>query len=899
MGKLALVGIPVEVNALIEQFIKDNGISAELEIVEVGKHKGFISNRLVQSTYICCFVTPDLLNQYKNECSEKYERVKGKLIAYHGEDSIKEYLSEAFKIVNQPQVVDMENFIDISELTALEEQYEESQNNVTTLNGQVEDLRTKVADALKENEQLQNKINELTEESNKLHETESKLNTIVAERDSIKEQLEKAKEGKDSLNEELKNLREEYSKLEKDFNDEKTKAVDIIDIDEQIKSITAELKADLEKKNQEINTLKSNLTDKEKEVVEKLEEIVNLKEEIANLKKEIIHLKEEIAVHLNQIESLKVDIETANSTAIPDERINKLQGSINYLTEIVRKLNSEKEKDTARIAELTEEVKSYNDIQNDYNKLKTSNDLLQAEHEALQTTCSDKETEIGNLNTEIESLKDQLEQEKESNANNQENETAIMELENQIATLNSQIANLNATIKQNEEDYADLSGKYGQLQVDFNSAKENDIANFNTAQEANNQIKTLANRVEEIALRKGVEEQLNTAKNEYDKLVKSIKANGDVTEEINEKLANMSDEINKANETANSYKERLDVAVKFEGMYNDLKDKYDKVVEQGKTLEEQANTYATQLAEKEREIQQNERNYEATIKAKDTEIGTLNNTVTHFKNAVDQYKSAQETSKDDAQAINDKLNSANEVLNAYKNKLNETNKVAITERNRADGLQAKLDNITKSSYYKMAQPLEISCGKNVRLFVPVNVQSIEVLYDEVIKSIKGMKGGKVTILDLSSETYLNKAINFSQTSFDFVDGKIKDCNVAIKVYSMAMCGVVGNSILTLKTGLNEIISQADDSLIIIADSLTSDLTLKLYTAMPNIKKSLICKVSPLSLWYLDFNTKRYSLDENTIIYAVSGNVNEPPALSSLLQKCSERFPIKRLKGSLL
>jgi len=206
--------------------------------------------------------------------------------------------------------------------------------------------------------------------------------------------------------------------------------------------------------NEEINTLKATLKNKEDSLNNMIEEIKKINARITEIEKllnERLPKEEEEALN-TELERLKNDLEVANA------KIAELEEEIAGLKNQIAELNAQLEAKNIKISNCEEEIKkrdnTIKELQDQINTLQSDSKESEGELEdqitGLKAELEAKEKEKGELKVQLE------EKEKEKGEEKEKADTKITELEEKIAELTRQLEEKNNKITELEKKIAYL-----------------------------------------------------------------------------------------------------------------------------------------------------------------------------------------------------------------------------------------------------------------------------------------------------------------------------------------------------------------------------------------------------------------------------------------------------------
>ena len=330
--------------------------------------------------------------------------------------------------------------------------------------------------------------------NNNLNQKESSL---MAENQELNKQLDEVCAENENLNEEIKKLKQYVISFKKKMEEENKERERI-----GIKKNKEIAKKDLE------NELKYKELDKKKEIL--IQEKNDLNQKIKEIKALMEKKDEENKQKLNNINNLMKKQKEDNERIIEDKNnvINNLDHQkeeiINEKNEIIKQkdqvinernqLQIEKKDLEDKIVQLEQEIEEYKKQMDKYRQLQTDYQNLQNEGIEKQNKIEELNKEIANLNEQILNLKN------ESKKQNDD----MLERKNEFE---QNITNLNSIINNKEGEKQKLIKEKDDLITENNNLKK-DIKDLNS------QINTLNDKIEELETQNSeLNEELNLLKN--------------------------------------------------------------------------------------------------------------------------------------------------------------------------------------------------------------------------------------------------------------------------------------------------------------------------------------------------------------------------------------------------
>ncbi len=433
--------------------------------------------------------------------------------------------------LNQAHKQQEETIKQLNELNAqLTKNKEDSNQEITALKNQVEELETKLKEENNAHQQaLQDKNAQLTENK------EDSNQKITA----LKNQLQEAEKNQKNISQQVEELKTELEEKNNDHKQALKDKKDEIDTlnqahkqqEETIKQLNAQLTENKEDSNQKITALKNQLQEAEKNQK-------NISQQVEELKTE---LEEKNNDHKQALKDKKDEIDTLNQAQ------QKQEETIKQLNELNAQLTKNKEDSNQEITalknQLQEAEKNQKNISQQVEELKTE---LEEKNNDHKQALKDKKDEIDTLNQAHKQQEETIKQLNELNAqltkNKEDSNQKITALTNQVEELETKLKEENNA---HQQALQDKDHEIDTLKTDDQQQKEI-IKTLTTAKDTFQQ--ALQDKKDEIDRLK---EKLEEQETNITTLENQLKRDQD---NLNHKITKLNQEIESKNKIISDFK---------------------------------------------------------------------------------------------------------------------------------------------------------------------------------------------------------------------------------------------------------------------------------------------------------------------------------------------------------
>ena len=440
----------------------------------------------------------------------------------------------------------------------LEDEINKKQDIIEKLNKELQDNKVLVDNISKEKEEIEKEKEDIANQLASMIDTVNSLNSSQAQMvEKYNEEIQNLKNTNTDTENELIEAMEKNEALQEKLNKKKSKIKQLKSEDpnesqpqdenalkyEQLKKEKTEyeikfqeLNHTIEQANQQNDELKSQLKNAEDEIqslkvsIQTSNENNNSSEQIDELKSQVSSLEHELENEKINNRKIEAELKVAQNTIASQE--DSHERAAKYEKQIYDLLIKCREKDNT-IAELNSKLEEHNSIQEEFGQPygftnSSINSINDDSIQSLKAQLSEKETKINTLNNEIENIK--LSYNEKINAlqtqinsllssdSTSSSETTIFELQNQVN-------NLQNTIKEKDQQNDQLQKQISNLQWLKDTVQQDNSDNAQIQKELEEQIKSkdeiIKKLEEETKLYKDKNSQIKALEDEISEMQKS------------------------------------------------------------------------------------------------------------------------------------------------------------------------------------------------------------------------------------------------------------------------------------------------------------------------------------------------------------------------------------------
>ena len=360
------------------------------------------------------------IKKEKSALEKQLEKISSELeTARSMREEIKEKLLEnEKKVLQQKSEIDKANELKKEQLDKIES-IEELLKNKSDQVDSLEELVKKLKSALRETEDEKRKLNILLQDGEDLGKrAESREKNLEKEVDNLSKELQRETDSLLNAAKELKILQDKNHKLHKDYESLKEQSKMKDEINEQLEQVQSEfrvkinelsrenkkLEHQLQNCNDEIATLKGDISDLSESEKELKEKVADLKNDNTKKQKNIDVYKDEVANLNSEIEQLSESLSNAETSRKSLERKkNELSKELEQFGRSLREGES-----SLRSSLLQNEINS-----SEVAKLKSQNTVLQQKLKDRSDDVTSKAAEIGQLDFKLQQADRKLQEHQE------------------------------------------------------------------------------------------------------------------------------------------------------------------------------------------------------------------------------------------------------------------------------------------------------------------------------------------------------------------------------------------------------------------------------------------------------------------------------------------------------
>lgn len=670
---------------------------------------------------------------------------------------------------------------------------EQKQQEIAKLNGQIADLNKQVAQLTQDKQSLQSQLDTAT----------SKVQNLTGELENAKRQGVTDKATIERINGELQQAKQQLEQLKQDktkSDEEKQKEINqlntkITELGKQITQLTQEKsslaeqlqtaqqsistlqdklqkateqgtadKSKIEQLNGQISTLNSQLekikSDKTLSEQQKQAEIDKLNGQVTDLGKQVAQLTKDKQNLQSQIEQLNKKVDELNTKA------NTCSISDGEKAKELEKVKGELQQTKQQLEQLKQDkTKSDEEKQAEINKLNGQVTELGKQIEQLTEAKNSLQQQLDNANGKIQTLTGELDKAKQQGTTDK---ATIERITGELQQTKQQLEQLKQdktkSDEQKQKEIGQLNGKIADLgnQIkQLNSDKESLTQQLQTAQQSLSETQQKLKKAEEQGVLdsqtiSGLNEQIKTLNGQIEKL-KSDKTLSE--QEKQAEIEKLNGQIAQLTKDKQELQGKLDTA---DSNVQKLTGELEKAKQQNTTDKETIDRITGELQQTKQQLDQLKQDKTKSDEQKQAEINKLNTKIADLGEQITQLTKDKET-------LQQQLTKTQENVNTLQSELEKAKQQGTVDKAKIEKLTSQVDTLNKQ--VKQLEDDKVKSEQEKKAELDVLNKQIEKLKKDLNDSIMGISHEPTIKIQPNGDKVINDKITVKPSGEITVDDK--------------------------------------------------------------------------------------------------------------------------------